>query len=92
MGDDNSTNQTESGTNYTVSGNYSDHDKAQANCATSEIRSLILASQEEGGDPVRAIMALEKLKADINSIPSSDISNPERKAEADLPETEESAG
>ncbi|RUO80212.1 hypothetical protein CWI84_06145 [Idiomarina tyrosinivorans] len=50
---------------------------------SSEIRSLILASQEEGVDPVRAIMALEKLKADINSIPSSDISNPERKAEAD---------
>ncbi|RUO76544.1 hypothetical protein CWI84_11685 [Idiomarina tyrosinivorans] len=34
MGDDNSTNQTESGTNYTASGNYSDRDKTQTNRAT----------------------------------------------------------
>ena len=34
MGDDNSTNQTESGTNYTASGHYNNHDKEQINRAT----------------------------------------------------------
>jgi hypothetical protein len=51
---------------------------------SNEIRSIIMASQEDGVDPVRALIALEKLKADINSIPLSDISNPERQAEADF--------
>ncbi|MEL7799436.1 MULTISPECIES: hypothetical protein [Idiomarina] len=34
MGDDNSTNQSESGTNYTASGHYNNHDKEQINRAT----------------------------------------------------------
>ncbi|MDX3775575.1 hypothetical protein QE250_15765, partial [Chromatiaceae bacterium AAb-1] len=47
-----------------------------------EIRGVVMASQADGLDPLAAIIALEKLKSDINSISSLDISNPERKAEA----------
>lgn len=47
-----------------------------------QIRSVVMASQEDGVNPIQALIALEKLKADIDAIPSTDISNPERKADA----------
>lgn len=47
MGDDNSTNQTESGTNYTASGHYNNHDKEQINRATVGEGTITVRDNEE---------------------------------------------
>jgi len=47
MGDDNSTNQSESGTNYTASGHYNNHDKEQINRATVGEGTITVRENEE---------------------------------------------